>query len=425
MPGTLANEAVFCYAEGELALLRWLGCCCLLKHMEQREDDMNCMSLARRTGIIACAVLISTSVWAQEWKEFVVSNRTHSEYSPSVSGRTVVWEVTSSFGDRDVRGADISDPNNPELFSVSAGAGDERYPVVSGGRVVWENKPFGLGDRDIMGMDLWHPQQASFTITATEENDRFPVVSGPNVVWTHWGQGRNNADIGWATIGSNASVIHHTPLGTSDDDEDPAISGNRVVWKQIRYQSGAVSLIGADISDPDNVRSFDVGLEVGSWQLPKLAGDWVVAIDRNENGTLWAKNLDDSLDPIRVADSEGKEIGGPAIAGRIVVWEDKRNGHWDIYGFDLTTQTEFPICTHDGDQEKPSIYTDPNESSYVVVWQDRRAGNADIYGAIMKGNAEPPEPACTSPPPWDINGDCQIDFLDFAILADHWLERIE
>jgi beta propeller repeat protein len=378
-----------------------------------------------RLGVIVFAVLISTSVWGQTWKEFVVSNRTQSEYSPSVSGRTVVWEVTSSFGDRDVHGADISDPNNPEMFTVSAGAGDERYPVVSGGRVVWENKQFGFGDRDIMGVDLWHPQQASFTITVTEENDRFPVISGPNVVWTHWGQGRNNADIGWATIGSDARVSHHAPLGTPDDDEDPAISGNRVVWKQIRYQSGTVLCIGADISDPDNVRTFEVGLEVGLYQLPKLDGDWVVAIDSDENGTLWAKNLANSLDPLRIADSTGKQIARPAVAGSIVVWEDNRNGNWDIYGFDLTSQAEFPICTQDGDQEKPSIYTDPNETAYVVVWQDRRAGNADIYGAIMKGNVEPPEPGCTSPPPWDINGDCQIDFLDFAILADHWLERIE
>jgi len=383
------------------------------------------MSLTGRTGVIVCALLVSSSVWAQEWKEFVISNRVQSEYSPSVSGRTVVWEVTSSYGDRDVFGADISDPNNPEVFAVSAGGGDERYPVVSGGRVVWQNKQYGAHDWDIMGMDLWRSGQPELTFTVTYDYDRFPVISGPNVVWEHWPEAGGDSEVGWATIGGNGIVSHNTFLATPGNDLDPMVSGNRVIWKQESSQSNRVSLVGADISDRDNVQPFDVNLQVGMLQLARLSGDWVVAIDRDENGTLWAENLADSLDPLRVADSTGKQIARPAVAGHIVVWEDNRNGDWDIYGFDLRTQTEFPICTHDGDQEKPYIDTDPNETSYVVVWQDRRGDNADIYGAIMQGNAGPPEPACTSPPPWDINGDCQIDFLDFAILADHWLERIE
>ncbi len=388
---------------------------------------MHRASLVNRPGIIACVVLISSSVWAQSWKEFLISDMAYSEYTPSVSGHTVVWEVwNSSFGDWDVHGADISDPNNPEAFLVSSSPAKENYPAVSSGRVIWQNKQFNAGDWDIIGVDLWHPQQAVFTVTSTYDNDVYPAVSGPNVVWQHWDQGGGDSDIGWATVGNDMNVRHHTYLGTPDEDIDPAISGNRVVWKQVRYQSDEVFFVGADISDPDNVVSFDTGLQIGLNQLPKLAGDWVVALDRNENGILWANNLADSEDPVRVADSEGKEIDRPAIAGNIVVWQDKRHGHWDIYGFDLSARAEFPIILHSGDQKNPSIYTDPNETYYVVVWQDERAGDRpDIYGAIMKGKVEPPDPGCTSPPPWDINGDCQIDFLDFAILADHWLERIE
>lgn len=384
---------------------------------------MNNTSFSSRLGVLALVVLVSSSVYAQVWKEFLISNMGDPEYTPSVSGSTVVWELwNESFGDWDVYRADISDPNHPEIFVVSAGGGNENYPVVSGNRVVWENKQIGYHDRDIMGKDLGHPQEAEFFVTVTPDNDRFPAISGPNVVWLHWGT--PHADIGWATIGLDGTAHHHAFLGTPDDDLDPAISGNRVVWKQVNYQSDEVFLVGADISDPDNVIPFDTGLEIGEGQLPKLSGDWVVAIDSDQNGTLWANNVADSLDPVRVTDSTGKEINRPAIAGRIVVWQDKRNGNWDIYGFDLTTQAEFPVTTQDGDQKNPSIYTDPNETYYVVVWQDERGDNPDIYGAIMKGSGAI-EPGCTSPPPWDINGDCVIDFLDFAILAEHWLERVE
>ncbi|NMC76400.1 MAG: hypothetical protein GYA60_03795, partial [Candidatus Methanofastidiosa archaeon] len=34
----------------------------------------------------------------------------------------------------------------------------------------------------------------------------------------------------------------------------------------------------------------------------------------------------------------------PAIYGDIVVWEDNRNGNSDIYGYNLKTGQEFPIC---------------------------------------------------------------------------------
>ena len=64
----------------------------------------------------------------------------------------------------------------------------------------------------------------------------------------------------------------------------------------------------------------------------------------------------------------------PAIYKDIVVWQDDRNGNWDIYGFDLSAKEEFQITTDESDQRYPAIY------SSIVVWQDDRNGNWDIYG---------------------------------------------
>jgi beta propeller repeat protein len=64
----------------------------------------------------------------------------------------------------------------------------------------------------------------------------------------------------------------------------------------------------------------------------------------------------------------------PAIYGNIVVWQERRNFNWDIYGYDLSTGTEFPICTHMGLVWKPEIYGN------IVVWWDYRNFNVDIYG---------------------------------------------
>ncbi len=67
----------------------------------------------------------------------------------------------------------------------------------------------------------------------------------------------------------------------------------------------------------------------------------------------------------------------PAIYGDIVVWEDKRSGTTDIYGYNLKTKQEFPICTYTSAQSFPAIYCDR------VVWEDSRNGNADIYLAYL------------------------------------------
>ena len=74
-----------------------------------------------------------------------------------------------------------------------------------------------------------------------------------------------------------------------------------------------------------------------------------------------------------------------------MVWDDNRNGDYaknntDIYGCDLSTGTEFPICTRPGIQKRPRI------SGNVVVWTDYRHwwSEPDIYGAVI------PEPAAIS-----------------------------
>ncbi|MBU7014150.1 MAG: hypothetical protein HXS52_04950 [Theionarchaea archaeon] len=53
-----------------------------------------------------------------------------------------------------------------------------------------------------------------------------------------------------------------------------------------------------------------------------------------------------------------------AIYGTIVVWQDNRNGDWDIYAYDLSAKEEFPISTDAGDQKYPAIYGN------IVVWRD-------------------------------------------------------
>ena len=72
----------------------------------------------------------------------------------------------------------------------------------------------------------------------------------------------------------------------------------------------------------------------------------------------------------------------PAIDGNRVVWQDNRNGNFDIYMFDLTTNTERQITTNTSSQTLPAIHGDR------IVWQDNRNGNSDIYLFDLSTNTE-------------------------------------
>jgi beta propeller repeat protein len=64
----------------------------------------------------------------------------------------------------------------------------------------------------------------------------------------------------------------------------------------------------------------------------------------------------------------------PVIYGDEIVWEDDRNGNWDIYMYDLSTSTETQITTNESNQ------TDPAIEGNRIVWADDRNGNlGDIY----------------------------------------------
>ncbi len=63
-----------------------------------------------------------------------------------------------------------------------------------------------------------------------------------------------------------------------------------------------------------------------------------------------------------------------------IVWQDNRNGDWDIYAYDMDKQTEYAICTAEGNQTNPTIEYGLSIDDLIIAWQDDRNGNNDIYG---------------------------------------------
>ncbi|MBI4003717.1 MAG: putative Ig domain-containing protein, partial [Candidatus Omnitrophica bacterium] len=105
---------------------------------------------------------------------------------------------------------------------------------------------------------------------------------------------------------------------------------------------------------------------------PAIDGDRLVWQDlRNGNWDVYLYDLTTQTER-RITSHAANQVN-PAIDGDRLVWQDLRNGNWDVYLYDLTTQTERRITSHSADQINPAI------SSHRLVWQDTRNGNWDIY----------------------------------------------
>ena len=70
---------------------------------------------------------------------------------------------------------------------------------------------------------------------------------------------------------------------------------------------------------------------------------------------------------IQVTTSSASQVY-PQIYVDVIVWQDDRNGNWDIYMYDVSTGVEQQITSDPTDQISPAIYGD------TVVWQDARNG---------------------------------------------------
>jgi beta propeller repeat protein len=80
-------------------------------------------------------------------------------------------------------------------------------------------------------------------------------------------------------------------------------------------------------------------------------------------------------DPGLIGEGAG-ESQAPRIDGDLVVWEDSRNGRWDVFARDLASGREIAVTSGPRDARNPAI------SGNLVVWQQTSAaGDWDIYGA--------------------------------------------
>lgn len=230
----------------------------------------------------------------------------------------------------------------------------QEFPTVDGQRVVWQD--FRTGPTDIFLADMTTNEVKNLTNTPTWEVQ--PDIDGDFVVWKDGYRGIGIHGLNLATGQTFAAVED------KHDVSRPHLSHGVVVWADNRAGGEDWNIYGYDI-----VRSveFIISAQPGRQQDPQIDWPLVVWWDYKEHVFLY--NLE-TKETQTILNTRAARFPAVSAADNLVVWQDGRNGNWDIYGYDLTTQVELALLTAPRDQELVAI------SHGLVAYQNRNEGNS-------------------------------------------------
>jgi beta propeller repeat protein len=258
----------------------------------------------------------------------------------------------------------IATPYVAEEFQICTNASDQLDPSISGDIVAWlDRRNNNSNVFDIYGYKLSSGHEFPVCIDAYNKFDL--IVEGNTIGWFEPSRGVSGDGLGFYNISSGfAQVIG--PYYPSEVEEVYRVSENDSV----------ITCTGRIICTGPSAQHLGICNQSNEPASYAVSGDTLIWQDRrNSNWDIFGYNSFSGQE-FAVCTLPGNQ-SQPAIAGPIVVWTDERNGNLDIYGYNLSARQEFPICTNAGNQTSPAI------SGNTVVWVDDRNGNFDIYGARL------------------------------------------
>ena len=212
--------------------------------------------------------------------------------------------------------------------------------------------------------------QPAHTLTGTETRittdyaDQYdPTISGNIIVYTD----ARGADLDvWSY---NLSTGTEAPVTTADGDQQLSdVSDGLIAYTD--YMKEDVLLF----STFDGTTVDLTGTADSNSVMPSIGQKLVVwQDDRDGNWEIYAKNLDTGEER-RITNSPDRVDSMPRVDNGTIVWQSTVNNIGDIYSYDWATgQTRQITNTPSGDERNPDV------SGKYVVYQGKRGGDYEIY----------------------------------------------
>ncbi len=358
-----------------------------------------------------CILSVAVNVFSQG---VLVSPDGIEATNPAISGDYIFWQqYDPDYQDWDIYGAEIINPEN--VFAVAAYDKDQVNCAVYDNKVVFEHV-YSETDHDIWG--AWINSTTDINVAAVSEtgfSEKNPVISGNKVVY----QIGDESDWGIYSIDfSSLDPNSYVPLYVTDFDHNqvnPDIYRDKVVWQDDFYGDHDVYMLDLFMRDKPG-DDVSVAIFDNHQVTPAVYGDLVVWADENIYGSDMGWNIlgknTETGEIFVVTYASGDQIN-PDIYENLIVYQSNSDGDWDIELYNMTTDQLYTLTTDSADQINPVIFGE------YVAWQDNSAGYWQIrYGYI----GEAATARCENPPVGDLNGDCHVDFEDFADFAQSWLD---
>ncbi|MHB0867758.1 MAG: hypothetical protein ACYC6B_09790 [Thermoleophilia bacterium] len=318
----------------------------------------------------------------QPWqvREVPVAVRAGNQVRPSLAGETAVWldQAGSPAGAvmqrRIEAGAEL-----PLPFAADVRTG----PVADGASVLWQSP-----DEQACLAPLAGGAGNCLALPAAEAI----AISGDKALSSH-----QNSIIRLVNFETRRSRILDSTT-TVGGRYDPDIEGEQAVWVRERGYAGKyfepVIMAYDLLTDTTTYMTrlgggaTPAGESVYERRHPSLSSGKIIYQQRLRGpGSRWDlyQAVPDSFG-LPMVEAPGDQVN-PSLSGDLVVYQDNRTGHlneqgewvgeWDIYMKDLDRGIEIPVCTAPGDQINPVIV------GHNIVWEDNRNGDWDIYAAVI------------------------------------------
>ena len=226
---------------------------------------------------------------------------------------------------------DWDESGTPVVFDDAIELVVEPAPVLRVTPVTWDFGVSSPGDDITHTMNVHNQGSGLMTVTDVQTSNTDTSVSPADKSFTL--APGSNRDI-LITI-DTASIAN----GTTISREVQVVSGSRLSEEE--PPSDRTSITGL-ISD--SIPIFQIPGVTTSWE-PDISNEWIVwDEDRYGNWDIFAYNIGTDTE-IQVTNDSARQ-STPRISGNLIAWEDLRNGDtWqrDIYGYDLGTGQEFII----------------------------------------------------------------------------------
>lgn len=251
------------------------------------------------------------------------------------------------------------------VIAVIQHPASQEFPDVDGRRVVWQDARSGPADIYMADLD----SGVVTNLTNTETWEAQPDLDGDVVIWK---DGYNKIGIhGLDLASSQVFTVTEGHSGVSR----PRLSDGTVVWADKRAGADDWNIYGYDVTAR---AEFVISDAPGNQQDPQIDGIYVVWWDDQERVFLYDLTTRQTTS---ITTTWSARLPDVSASDNLVVWQDYRNGNWDVYGYGLSSQTERALVTAPTDQEFPAI------ANGLVVFQSRTTAaswNVHLYSLAQK-----------------------------------------